>query len=297
MHDADFLTELCWFAAVVELGSYSTAAMEAGVATSSISRRIKQLEDRLGVQLLDRHTRKLTLTSIGEEIYQHAVSMQDAAQAAQVSAWAISDKPSGPIRIAIPTILSKWLLGVFSRFHKQYPDVRYEVHLDDNLHGLSHRHFDLCLSFRSAPSDSANLVARPVMKLQQGLYTSPEFAQNIQSMRMEDLTDQHLLAWSNRRIIQPWTFQSTNRTITSPALVSSDLKVLKEAARAGLGIACLPTLACTDELEKQTLSHVFEDAKPEPLELISLTPSFRGITLATRYLTDFLRAESVPPNG
>lgn len=125
MRDASFLTELYWYTCVVDLGSYSAAAEHAGVAKSSLSRRVVKLEERLGVQLLSRNTRGLTMTSAGEDIYRHALDMLASADAAQISAEENLGTCNGLLRIAIPSILSSWLIGILSGFQKDNPTVQY----------------------------------------------------------------------------------------------------------------------------------------------------------------------------
>lgn len=293
MRDADYFTELFWFTSVVELGSFSAAAEHMGVAKSSLGKRVRHLEERLGVQLLNRNNRKLVLTTIGEEIYRHALDMLTAAHAAQICASDTLERPGGLIRVAIPTILSEWLLKVLSQFKNENPDVRYEVHIADNLANTALRHLDLCLSVHPSPTDSAELVVRPIATLQQQLLASPQFIQNLDNVtHMTDLRNDQLLAWGANGNPYPWVVKKTTRIIKNPAIIAPDLYMLKEAAKAGIGVACLPLLACRQELESQALQPVCENAQPEPLQLNSLTPSFRGITLTTRCLIDAIRKAS-----
>lgn len=286
MRDASFLTELYWYTCVVDLGSYSAAAEQAGVAKSSLSRRIVQLEERLGVQLLSRNTRKLCMTSAGEDIYRHALDMLAAAHSAQVSAEEILGKPSGLVRVAIPGILSECMLGVLKRFQHDNPGLRYELCLDDDIN-TAFRHFDLCLSLHPPPTDSAEIVVRPVVSIPQVIVANPSFAERSgQPMHLEQLADNQLLAQGTSLNPKPWILANGARTLTNPALISQNLKLLKDAAIAGTGAAYLPFQACKQELERQSLQIICAAEQTVPLQLHSLTPAFRGITLTTRKLME-----------
>ncbi len=289
MRDASFLTELYWYTSVVDLGSYSAAAEQAGVAKSSLSRRVVQLEERLGVQLLSRNTRKLCMTSAGEDIYRHALDMLAAAQAAQVSAEEILGRPCGLVRVVIPGILTEWMLGVLTRFQYDNPNLRYELCLEEDISTTS-RHYDLCLSLRPPPTDSAEIVARPLVSFPQVIVASPKFAERSgELLYLKQLADSQLLAQGTSLNLQPWVLANSVRAINKPALVSTNLRTLKEAAIAGAGAAYLPLQACQQELERQSLQIICVAEQTVSMQLQSLTPAFRGITFTTRKLMEALR--------
>lgn len=261
-----------------------------GVAKSGLSKKVRHLEERLGVQLLNRNNRKLVVTTIGEEIYRHALDMLAAGHAAQISASNTQKKPGGLIRVAIPTILSNWLFDVMSQFQSKNPDVRYEVHIVDNAVNTALLHVDLCLSVHPSPIDSTDLVVRPLATLQQQLLASPSFIRRLNNVtQMADLRDQQLLVWGTYGAPKPWVTKNTTRIIKNPAVMAPDLYALKEAAKAGLGVACLPLLVCRNELDSRALMPVCENVLPEPLQLNSLTPSIRGITLTTRCFIEAIK--------
>ena len=293
MQDASFLTELYWYTCVVDLGSYSAAAEHAGVAKSSLSRRVVKLEERLGVQLLSRNTRGLTMTSAGEDIYRHALDMLASAHAAQISAEENLGTCSGLVRIAIPGILSGWLIDILSGFQQANPGVRYELCLEED-HACSSRHLDLWLSFRPPPDDSADVVVRPLVTLQRGIVASPYLAERLaENTRLKAIPDHQLLAYGASLNLQPWVLEESTRALQNPALISSNLQTLKDAAKAGLGAAYLPLLACRDELLNQSLQLICAAEHTTGIPLNLLTPSFRGITFKTRSLIEVIRESAL----
>ncbi len=293
MRDVSFLTELYWFTCVVDLGSYSAAAEQAGVAKSSLSRRVVQLEERLGVQLLSRSTRKVNMTSAGEEVYRHALDMLSSAQAAQLGALESLSAPTGLIRIAIPGVLSEWLIGLFGVFQRDYPSVRYELCLEEDIASTA-KHIDLHLSLRPPPIDSAEVVVHPLVVLPRVMVASPSLCVGLTSKHnLKALPDTQLLAYGTHLSIQPWALQNGTRMLKTPAFISNNLQTLKQAACAGLGVAYLPLMACQSEIANKTLQVVCTSDLTLPVELNILTPSFRGITLTARRLIESIRENIV----
>lgn len=287
MRDAQYFTELYWYACVVDLGSYSAAAEQAGVSNSSLSRRIKQLEERLGVQLLNRNTRKLVMTSVGEEVYRHALAMLSAAHAAELVATDTLAQPAGLMRIAGPGILSDWLMDNLQSFKSRHPLVRYELYLEEDIDSSATQPLDLHLTLQPPPNDSSDLVVHPLGTLKQGLIANPHFIAKLKPITcVSQLVDQYALAYGTSLQPQPWQLQQSTHALTRPALASTNLQALRDAARAGIGVACLPLLACQDDLLRNTLAVISTDDPPAPLTLNALTPSFRGITPATRQLIE-----------
>ncbi len=293
MLDASFLSELYWYTCVVDLGSYSAAAEKAGVGKSSLSRRVVALEERLGVQLLSRNTRRLTMTSAGEDIYRHALNMLAEAHAAHISAEENRGTCSGLVRIAVPSILSDWLIGILSRFQKDNPNVRYELFIEEGLANPS-RHLDLCLSLLPPPEDSAELVVRKLVNLQRGIVISPTLAGRLGANScLKSIPDNQLLAYGTSLNLQSWVLKDSTRTLQTPSLITTNLQALKDAAKAGLGAAYLPLAACQHELQSQSLQLVCTSEQTTAIHLNMLTPSFRGITFTTRSLIEVIRKSAM----
>ncbi|MBE7374046.1 LysR family transcriptional regulator [Pseudomonas lopnurensis] len=279
------LEHLYWFIQVVEAGSLSAAARRTGVGKSSLSRRLMQLERRLNVQLLNRNTRGFVLTTIGEQIYRHALDMLAAAEAAERYAQEASDSHTGLLRIVAPSILHRWLLNRLSAFTMAHPRVQFELSAADTCTELIPRRLDLSLSLES-PRDSSEIVSRPLALLDNVIVGTPALVRNLKHPRsLSEIAEPILLSSSLKS-------RCAALPRPGPPILSADsLLTLLEAARAGYGLACLPHFACIDDLHSGALQIACPDETVEPSMLYALTPSHRGITPAVRSLIQHIRAE------
>lgn len=280
---AGLLGELYWFTLVVEAGSFSAAAERTGVAKSSLSRRIAQLENRLEIQLINRSTRTFAVTTVGKQVYRHALDMLEAANAAQDRAQEAREIPGGLIRIGVPDVLSGWLLHRLAAFQASYPRVSYALVSQDGLADLRQPQLNLSLIIGQPPLDGADLVVRPLAPLARVVVGSPALLARLgHPARLDEIPDNlHL------RLAGPGD-PGDDR---GPRFSASNLQTLREAARAGLGLAVLPRCTCADELAAGLLA---EACPEEPLEAVTLhavTPSYRGITQTVRALLGQLKAD------
>ena len=297
MTQTNLLSDLYWFICVVEAGSFSSAADKIGTAKSSLSRRIMKLEQRLGVQLLNRTSRQFTLTTIGEQIYGHALNMMAAAEAATHSAQEALGRPSGIIRMAAPGILFDWLLEQQSAFRQTYPRVTYALVQADAQLDLRTQRLDLSLSLGSAPLDSSEIVARPLAQLRNVIVgTAALLARLGNPKSIAQLGDDALLT-SGCPTPQAWQMDGWQRDLQNPAFCADSLMAVREAAKSGIGLACLPLHACRNELASGALTLACPEDAPAPTTLYALTASHRNITQSARYFLLALRSslESAAP--
>lgn len=288
---ADTLSELYWLIQVIEAGSFSAAAERTGVAKSSLSRHVKQLETRLGVQLLYRSTRAFSVTTIGNQIYRHALDMLAAAEAAEAEAQESNGTPSGLIQMAAPGILGNWLLGLLTGFQACHPNVRFALTAKDALIELSSHSLDLSLSLDEAPADSSEIVARPLASLQNVIVGCPALLDRLDNPRtLDKLEDSALLALGPPQALRPWRLSDTQRILQAPAFSAQSLQTLREAAKAGIGLACLPLNTCLEELATGALRIACAEEALQPATLYALTPSSRAITRTTRSFIQHIRS-------
>lgn len=267
-HDlAHNLVDLYWFLHIVDAGSFSVAAINHSVSKSSLSRRVSQLEARLGVQLLHRNPRFLTLTSIGSQVYKHTLAMLSAAQQATDSVQHALATPSGHINIVLPSILNSWLLPVLLNFKQTYPQIQITLNSADRTSEMSSLSIDLALSLFAAPADSTQIVARPLASLTfvKVLSSSLNASTSLAQIQMsEPIHEQQEHA----------------------AIYVSNFLSAYEAALAGFGYASLPLCVCSSAL--QTGEFKLFDEQESTRTLYAFTQPHRGITLATRVLLDYL---------
>ena len=273
-HDlASNLVDLYWFIQIIDAGSFSVAASHHGMSKSNLSRRLSQLETRLGAQLLHRNPRFLTLTSIGTEVYRHTLEMITAAQKATDSVQRALDTPSGKVNIILPAILSSWLMPVLLNFKNTYPHIQLNLQTADSTHDIHSHSIDLALSLFEAPTDSNQIVARPLAVLTFANIISASFKQTKQPSQIQV---------SNQ-------IPSNNQEHSDGLQVNNYLNAL-EATLAGFGYANLPLFACHAGLSTGELKYYdnVESGAVDSRTLFAFTQSHRGITLATRVLLDYL---------
>lgn len=299
MIQGNLLSDLYWFTCVVEAGSFSAAADKIGTAKSSLSRRIMHLEQKLGVQLLNRTSRQFTLTTIGEQIYRHALNMMAAAEAATHSAQEALGSPSGLIRMAAPGILLDWLLERQRDFRQTYPQVTYALMQADAQLELRTQRLDLSLSLGNAPLDSSEIVARPLALLRNVIVGTATLLKQLGSPSSSVQLDDNTLLASGGPTPQAWKIDNGQRDLQRPALCADDLIAVREAAKAGIGLACLPIYACRNELASGSLVLACPEDTPPSTTLYALTSSHRSITQTTRCFLMNLRSNlgSAPPYG
>lgn len=259
------LVDLYWFLHIIDAGSFSVAASIHGVSKSSLSRRVNHLEKRLGVQLLHRNPRFLSLTSIGTEVYRHTLDMLTAAQQVSDSVQQTLKTPSGQVNITFPAILNSWLLPVLNNFNTLYPQIHIALHTADTTQELNSHSIDLALSLSPAPADSAQIVSRTLASL-----TFVNIISSVSSS-VQDYAPVQL---------------SYLATEENNCLVVNNYSSAMDAVVAGFGYANLPLCACHAGLRSGDLKYFNQQENKR--SLFAFTQPHRAITLATRVLLDYL---------
>lgn len=178
------LNGMMLFAAVVRAKGFSQAARETGHPKSTISRKIAQLEEQLGVRLLQRDTRNLSLTQVGALFYQHCDSIRNEVEAAKAVIESTHDDVSGSLRIAIPVSFSQELIAnLCSGFMRLYPNVELDVQFTDNDIGLVGEGYDIAIKY--GPLQSSDLVARLLFERQPILVASPGYSEKLVKKAIE----------------------------------------------------------------------------------------------------------------
>ena len=169
------LNDMVFFAEVAERGGFAAAGRALGIPKSRLSRRVAELEARLGVQLLQRSTRQLSLTPAGELYLRHSIAMRDAAQAAAEAIAQVQTEPRGVVRISCPITLAQSGVGVLlSQFMLRYPAVRIEMRILNRPVDPIEEGIDLALRVRPVIEDSTTLVAKQFAAARGVLVASPD---------------------------------------------------------------------------------------------------------------------------
>jgi DNA-binding transcriptional LysR family regulator len=228
------LNALVIFAKVVEAKSFSEAARRLGMPVSTVSRRVAELEDQLGVRLIDRSTRNLRLTDLGAEVLEHA---QRSAEASEAVASIVSDRMlnvSGTLRLSAPPSISDTLLSpLVSAFQASYPNVRVQILIAERF--VDHINDGVDIAFRLGALKDSSLVARRILTYRHQLVASPDYLKNCNPPQTpRDLLDHRLVAFSYWRPENRWTFVHVNgrdeETVTfQPHLSTNDFAGLTPA--------------------------------------------------------------------
>jgi DNA-binding transcriptional LysR family regulator len=290
------LNELLYFDAVVRHGGFSAAARALGIEKTRLSRRVASLEQRLGVQLLQRSTRRIALTEAGERFHVHCQSVVDGARAAFESVATLQHEPKGSVRMACPVALAQgYLAPLLPAYLAQYPKVQLSLEATDRAINLAEERFDVVLRARPTIEDSTEFVAKELGRARHILVASPSFLDYFGHplepgdlgalpaiCRLAELHDSRA-AWT---LMQAGT--EPQRAQPSPRLISDDLRVQAEAVAQGIGIALLPEAIVATALAERQVERVLPDwsAHEHILHLVHNRP--RGLLPSVRSLVDYL---------
>jgi DNA-binding transcriptional LysR family regulator len=293
------LNDLQFFAMVVEHGGYAAAERALGIPKSRLSRRISQLESDLGVRLLQRSTRKFSVTDIGQGVYRHAQTMLAEAQAAREAVDRLSAEPRGLIRVSTPVALAEQMLsGLLPGFLATYDQVRVQLQVSNRRVDVIGEGIDVALRVRNKLDDDGELVLRRFGEVNELLVASPGYLEK--AGRLEhpsDLAGHQTLSMSDDEARQRWELHGPDGAIEHaqirPRLMAQDFSVLLAAARSGLGIALLPESACADAVRRGELVLVLSTWRLPQGICHAVFPTRRGLLPAVRVFIDFL-AERMP---
>jgi DNA-binding transcriptional LysR family regulator len=294
MHD---LNDLFFFAKVVDHSGFAAAARALGMPRSRISRRIGLLEERLGVRLIQRSTRRFTVTEIGREYHRHCVAMLVEAGAAQDVVEQVRTTPQGIVRVSCPSaLLTFHVADMVARFMAASPKV--QVHLEDTNRRVDviREGFDVSLRVRFPPLEESDLVLRVFGESKQKLVASPGLLQRIGRPRLPaELSTLPSLSWASLNQEQVWHLEGPNGATLNvphrPRLVTENMMALRLAALQGTGIVQLPTMVIEPELSEGQLVDVLPEWAPQTGIIHALFPSRRGLLPSVRAFIDFLAAE------
>ena len=275
----DKLTALRVFRRVVERESFSRAARDLRLSNAAVSKNVRELEEELGAPLIQRTTRRLHLTPVGEGYYQRAVAILDALAEADRSVKDLTTTPRGLLRVASPMSLGLTdVTPAIADFLVQYPDVKLELEMSDRAVDVVREGFDVCIRGGGALADSS-LVAKKLTHLQRVVVGARSYIDRAGEPRSPaQLASHRCLVYSLSTSPTRWTFVKGASTksvdIDGPLRASSSL-ALVQAAAAGVGLAFVPLLAVRRELAEDRLVTILRDWRGEPQALYAVYPRHR----------------------
>jgi DNA-binding transcriptional LysR family regulator len=289
------LNDFYYFVQVVDRGGFAAAGRALGMQKSKLSRRILQLEERLGVRLLNRSSRRFSVTEIGREFYDRCVAMLVEAEAAEQAIAEMRAEPRGVIRIGCPVALVSSQFGaLIARFMVENPAV--EVHLESTNRRVDviAEGIDVAIRVRFPPLEPTDLVMRRLDESTQCLVASPVLV----ATPLESPADLHglpSLDLGPPRRDHQWRLETADGQTAvvphHPRLATDDMSALRDATIAGVGIVQLPTMTVWQDIEAGRLVHVLPDWRPRAGIIHAVFPSRRGLLPSVRAFLDFLARE------
>jgi DNA-binding transcriptional LysR family regulator len=293
------LNDFFYFVQVVDRGGFTAAGRSLRVPKSTLSHRLQQLEKSLGVRLLNRTSRRFGMTEAGSEFYRHSVAMLREAERAETAMRHRLHEATGTVRCTASLATMQFAVSeVLSSFLVQYPKVNVVAHATNQLVDLVGERYDVAIRAHSDPLPDSTLV-------QQTLAPAPWFlfarAAYFEAHRMpeapSDLHQHASLLMMRSGFVPIWRLRESRERSKelevplTPRLVSDDMKTLKQAAVAGLGIVSLPGYVCREEVRSGALRRVLPNWRAEDSALTALMPSRQGVLPSVRAFVKHLAAE------
>jgi DNA-binding transcriptional LysR family regulator len=295
------LNDLYYFVQVVDHGGFAAAARALDMQKSKLSRRILALEERLGVRLLNRSSRRFSVTEIGREFYDRCVAMLVEAEAAEHLIAEMRAEPRGVIRVACPVALLNFQFGaLIARFMVENPAI--EVHLESTNRRVDviAEGYDVAIRVRFPPLQPTELIMRTLDTSTQCLVASAALVPT-RLNSPADLNGRPSIDFGPPRRDHQWQLEKADGQTADihhrPRLVTDDMVALREAAIAGVGIAQLPTMMVWQDIEAGRLIHVLPDWRPRAGIVHAVFPSRRGLLPSVRAFLDFLARECAAQRG
>ncbi|SFM54941.1 LysR family transcriptional regulator [Rugamonas rubra] len=280
---------------VVELGSFTAAADALGISHTIVSRQVRQLEQQLGAQLLNRTTRRLVLTGAGKDYYEASRQILDAIDDADRAVGQHQARPTGSLRINAPMAfgtleLANWL----PQFIARYPELNIDLVCNDRIVDLIEEGFDVALRLTRDLPDST-LVAKRLASSQVMLVASPAYLREHGAPAVpSDLLRHNCLTYTLAERPNEWSFTSADGARETVA-VKGNLRAntgiaLRTAALAGTGIATTASFIVHEDVRRGELVRVLCDYTIRPRELYVLYPQNRHLSPKVRAFVDFASA-------
>lgn len=289
----DKLNGMVVFAAVVETGSFTSAARELGQSKSAVSKQVSKLEDRLGARLLHRTTRKLTLTDVGQAFYERCQRIVEEAEEAELAVTTMQQCPQGRLKISIPhSYGSRHIIPIAAEFMERYQDITVDASFNDRRVDLLEEGFDLAI--RIGILQDSSLIARKISEVRSHVVSAPAYwDRHGRPHHPQELADHNCFTYSNLDTPNIWRFpQASGDEISvrvDGRLHSNSGDISLAVAKAGMGVARLPTFFfCENELKSGVLEEVLKDYAQARMGVYAVYPHARHLTTKVRVFIDFL---------
>ncbi len=288
------LDDFYCFALVVEHGGFSAAERATDIPKSKLSRRVYNLEERLGVRLIQRSSRHFAVTEIGMNVYRHAQVMMNAAQAAHDLVDHLSVKPRGVIKVTVPVdIAQNQLTKILPDFLKLYPEIRVQLIISNRRFDVINEGIDIALRVRSNLDDDPSLVIRQFSTIEQHIFASQAYLNEYGSIKKpEDLSQHRILSLADDHLDQQIILHNKEnqqeKVKVNPVIMASNLLMLANLASQNCGVTLLPDTIASEYVRTGELVRILPDWKAPHGIFHAVYPSRRGQLPAVRVFIDYL---------
>jgi DNA-binding transcriptional LysR family regulator len=288
----DRLDALRSFRRVVELGGFSAAARDLGLSNAAISKHVAQLEGRLGARLLQRTTRRLSVTEAGQAYYERTARLLDDLAEADDAVSLMQAAPRGTLRVNAPMSFGiQYLAPVLPDFLERCPEVSIDLAMSDRVVDLLEEGFDVALRIRSGLPDS-RLIAQKLAPVRRLVCAAPAYlARRGRPQQPADLARHDCLIYSLTDAPEVWDFDGPQGMVAIAVrgrLKANNGQALREAALAGIGIIRLPSFSVAPELKTGRLVEILSDWRIPAHEFYAVYPTNRHLAPKLRAFVDFL---------
>ncbi len=287
----DRLTSLTAFVRVVDSGGFSAAGRKLNMSTTMVSNHVQALEDRLGVRLLNRTTRKVSLTEVGQAYYDRCIQILSDIEQADDIAGALQSVPRGTLRIFTNTHIVQFLSPVVAEYLASYPEAKIDLAIGERNVDLIDENFDLAVQMM--PQRDSSLILRRIATWRHVLCCSHGYiAQHGKPEQLADLADRNCVRHVNYPFGDEWRFVDRTGAPASVKvsgnLVSNSGETLKLAALAGVGVFLAAGFLVRDELESGQLVRLLPEYRPVELTMNAVYPHRHHLSAKVRTFIDLL---------
>jgi DNA-binding transcriptional LysR family regulator len=291
----DRLTSLTAFVRVVDAGGFSAAGRKLNMSTTMVSNHVQALEERLGARLLNRTTRKVSLTEVGRAYYDRATQILADIEQADDIAGALQSTPRGTLRIYTATHIVPFVAPVVAEFLKSYPDVKVDLNMGERIIDIIDEGFDVAI--RLTPPPDSSLIVRSLATWRHVLCCSPFYLEKHGRLQqLSELSEHNCL----RHVLYPfgeeWHFADRKglpATVqVSGNLISNSGETLRRAALDGIGITLAPGFLIHDDLEEGRLVRLLPEYRPVELSMNAVYPHRHHLSDKVRTFIDMLAHHS-----
>nr|WP_246283196.1 LysR family transcriptional regulator [Marinifaba aquimaris] len=283
------------FVQVVEQGNFTKAADVLGLPKSNISRKISRLESELKVLLLERTTRALRLTEMGQLVYEHAKRVEEELNASFDCIDALSEVPQGKLRFCTSNTIGIELIApIVAKFHQQYPKVELLMKLANRRVDLIEENYDFAI--RVGLNNDSSLIAKPIYRIKMKLFASKDYLAQYQAItHPQQLVEQPCLFMNTLSNIPNWQLSENKDTTKQDYAINAtftcdDFMVIRQACLDSMGIALLPSYMADKALVDGMLELVLPDWTGPELDLSVVYPSRKGATPKLKAMINYLSA-------